>query len=162
MTSHTTERRPPIVANPSDLIPITQLEAELPTPVTGWLVELDRRHIVVMHDDVARDSITRADFRTLILEHRDNEARKVRMQAETEQRAVEQDQQFRASLNPGVPWWLVGRDVHPATAMLQDAQDADYAGRPKSAQTELLEAELGGTKDTMVFHSLGPDSDDAA
>ena len=162
MTSTDAERRPPIVANPSDLVPISQLELDLPAPVTGWLVELDRRHVVVLRDDIGRDSITRADARELIHEHRENEARKIRMQQQIDRQAIAADQEWRASLNPGIPWYNIGRDISPAAALLEAQRDAEYAGRPRSAQTELLEAELGGKGGTMVYHSLADEEDTAS
>ena len=156
------DRMTELIRVPSTLIPLSELALELATPTTGWLIELDRRGIPVQADDIGRDSITRADARQLLNEQRENEARQARMREETERQAIEQDQQWRATLNPGVPWYVVGRDISPAAAMLEASQDADYAGRPRSLQSELLEAELGGKGNTMEYHSIREEEDAAA
>ena len=81
-----------------DTIPLSHLELDLPAPITGWLIELDRRGIQVVSDDIGRPSVSRDNARVLIAEHHQNEARKARMREEAEQAAIEADQQWRAQL----------------------------------------------------------------
>jgi hypothetical protein len=51
-----------IVTVPADtLIPLSHLALDLPAPTTGWPVELDRRGIEVVTDDIGRKAISRAD-----------------------------------------------------------------------------------------------------
>jgi hypothetical protein len=51
-----------------DRIPLSHLELDLPAPTTGWLIELDRRGISVITDDIGRQAISRDDARRLITE----------------------------------------------------------------------------------------------
>jgi hypothetical protein len=138
---------PADVVDTSDLIPLSVLELDLPAPATGWLIELDRRGIAVVADDIGRDSLTKDDARELITEHRENEARKARHREETERRAIEADQQWRAQLSPGIPWYEIPAGVTAAEMWAQAEHDA----RPK--RRSLLEDALANTG-SMEYHPL--------
>jgi hypothetical protein len=57
-----------VVAAATTLIPLSVLALDLAAPATGWSPFLTVRNIAIVSDDVGRDSITRADARTLIAE----------------------------------------------------------------------------------------------
>jgi hypothetical protein len=99
---------------PSDLISLSHLELDLAAPPLGWLIELDRRHIQVVTDDLGRASISGADARQLFAEQRENEARAREVAARQEQQAIEADQRWRATLHPGVHWTAIPDGVLPA------------------------------------------------
>jgi hypothetical protein len=137
---------------PSDPIPLSQLELDLPAPTTGWLIELDRRGIAVVLDDLGRKSISRDDARTLLDEQRENEVRRQEAAERNEQRAIEADMQWRSQLNRGVPWYAIPAGVTPAEAWAQAEKDA----RPRRV-TPLQEALEGGG---MVYRPLRDDGDE--
>jgi len=70
-------------------------------------------------DDIGRSAIARADARQLFDEHRENEARKAQMREAAERQAIERDQQWRAQLSGGVPWYEIPPGVLPVVAMTQ-------------------------------------------
>jgi hypothetical protein len=130
-------------------IPPSHLELDLPVPTTGWRIELDRRGIEVVTDDIGRLSISRDNARLLIAEQRESEARQATMREEAERRAVEADQQFRAQLWTGLPWYeLPALDVPPVVAMTAAAHDAQP--RRRSLVTDLLDNPDGGS----VYHPI--------
>ena len=76
------EPAPDVVASPpTEPVPLSVLELDLPAPTTGWLIELDRRHIPIILDDLGRRAISRDDARVLLAEQRENERRKQEMLA---------------------------------------------------------------------------------
>src|SRR5215207_1973453 len=107
------------VANPSNLIPLSYLELDLAAPAAGWAVYLADRGMSIVLDDVGRASITRDAVRDLLTEQRDGEARRARLQAETERQAIEADKQWRARLPRGTPWYEIPDGVLPVLAMTQ-------------------------------------------
>ena len=134
-----------------DLVPISHLELDLPAPTTGWLVELDRRHIPVVLDDVGRRSISRADARQLFDERRENEIRQREVAERQEREAIEADRVRRASIWGGISALDLPPGVAPATVMLQAAHDA----QPR--RTSVLEDAL--SNEGTTFHSFGPTPD---
>lgn len=130
------------VSEISDGIPLSHLELDLPAPPLGWMLELDRRGIQVITDDLGRLAISREDARTLIVEHNANEARRREVAAENERQAVERDRQFRAQLGRGVHWLDMPPNIHPAAAMLAADEDSRVSVREQLLQQEL--AHLNG------------------
>lgn len=84
------------------LVPLSHLQLDLEPPAEGWTVYLEGRGVAVMHDDLGRVAIARSDAKQLFTEQAENEARKAQLRAAAEQRAVEQDQQWRAQLGTGI------------------------------------------------------------
>jgi hypothetical protein len=147
-TAPVTEPTHDVMEHPADdLIPLSVLELDLPAPTTGWLIELDRRHIQVVSDDIGRPSISRDDARTLIAEHHEAEARNREALQRQEQKAIADDRAFRARLPKGLPWYEFPDGVSPAEAW----QAAELAAQPK--RTSLLEEALSNS-DTLTYHPL--------
>ena len=115
----------------------------------GGTAYLSARHIAVVADDLGRLAITRSDARQLFDERRELEARAAEQRARLEQQAIEQDRQFRAQLNRGVPWYETP-GLTPVQALLQP----EYANRPRSVHQTLLDDALAGGGSTMVYHEL--------
>jgi hypothetical protein len=141
----------PVVPAPSDLIPLSHLELDLPAPTTGWLIELDRRGIEVVVDDVGRKSISRADARLLLDEQRENEARAREVAERNERQAIEADRQRRAQLSPGVPWYEIPADLLPVQAMTAAARDE--SPRRRNPLLDFIDNPHGGA----VFHPIQGD-----
>jgi hypothetical protein len=142
-------------AVPTEPVPLSVLELDLPAPTTGWLIELDRRGVDVVVDDIGRDSISKADARQLIAEHRDNEARKARMRAESEKRAIEADQRFRASLGVGVPASAIPHGMTYGQAIASAELDSQAYRRRASVVEDLL-----SNDGSLTFHSFSPTPDE--
>ena len=53
------------------------------------------------------------------------EAQMARHREAVERQAIELDQQRRAQLSPGVPWFMIPAGVSPAQAMAQAGRDAE-------------------------------------
>jgi hypothetical protein len=117
-------------------------------PRGDWATELAARGTQVLTDDVGRSAISRADARQLFDERRESEARKREVMERQEQAAIQADQQFRARLHPGIPWYQVPDGVLPVQAMTQAARDA----QPKR-RSVLQDALAGGE---TVMHILEP------
>jgi len=111
-------------------IPLSVLDLDLSAPVGGWRAFLADRHIEIVVDDLGRSSVSRNDARRLFDEHRDEELRKAEVRAASERRAVEADQQFRASLGAGVPASAIPAGMTYAAAVLSAELDA-YGYRPR-------------------------------
>lgn len=92
----------PVVFRDETPVPLSVIALDLAAPEFGWVAYLTGRGIAVVEDDLGRPSIPRAAARMLFDEHRANELRKAEVRAESERRAVEADQRFRASLGHGV------------------------------------------------------------
>jgi hypothetical protein len=144
-TTPATEPAPVKVAL-DELIPLSVLELDLPAPAAGWLIELDRRGIEVVTDDLGRASITRADARQLFDEHREAEARAREVAARQERQAIEADRQWREQLPSGTPWWQLPVGVSAAEVWAKAEKDA----KPKR-RTPLEDALAGGG---MVYRPL--------
>ena len=118
------------------LISLAELALSLdpPSVLGGWPAYLARRGIAVVPDDLGRPSIPRSAARELIAEHQDNEASKARHRADAEQRAVEADQQWRASLYAGLPAERVPGGMTAGMLMMaSDPMDQGPAGSPCSS-----------------------------
>jgi hypothetical protein len=139
------------VMDPADLIPLSILELDLDPPSIGWVAYLANVGITITTDDIGRNSITKTDARRLILEKQEREARKQEIVKRQEQRAVELDQQWRAQLSRGTPWYEFPDGVSPAEVWAQAEKDA----QPK--RRSVLEETLAG--EAMTFHPIGPDED---
>ena len=138
-------------AVPTDLIPLSHLELDLPAPTLGWLIELDRRGIEIVLDDVGRKSVSRDNAKMLLDEQREREVRQREAAARNEQLAVEADRVRLASIRRGVPAVDLPPGVAPATAMLA----ADHDAQPK--RTSPLQEALAG--EAMTYHRL-PSTDE--
>lgn len=136
--------------NDARLIPISHLELDLPTPPTGWLIELDRRHITVTEDDLGRTSISRGDARQLFADHLEDEARANRLREEVERQAIEADQRFRAQIAAGIPVDAV--PVGMTAAELMMASDPMGEG---SRRESVLEHALAHQDGAIVYHPIG-------
>jgi hypothetical protein len=143
-----------VVEVPADLIPISHLELDLPTPVETWNVYPAARDIEVTLDDIGRMSISRDDARMLLGEKREREAKCRAKAAEAERAAIEADQLRRSQLWGGIPADHMPPGVAPAAVMLQVSRDA----RPK--RTSVLQEALAGSE-TLTYHPL-PKSDEAS
>jgi hypothetical protein len=151
-TTPTPESTTQVVSDPSDLIPLSHLELDLPAPTTGWLIELDRRGIEVLTDDIGRAAISRDNARQLLTECRQDEIRRREAAEAAERQAVEADRVRRASIWGGVPATAIPEGVSAASAMF--AADRDARPRRQSVLEEALSNSGGYT-----FHSLGPEGE---
>jgi hypothetical protein len=133
-------------AVPTDLIPLSVLQLDLPAPGSGWDAYLTGRGISIVLDHIGRKAVSSADARQLFDEQREVEARRREMAAEAERQAVEADRVRRASIWGGVSALDLPPDVRPAAAMLQAARDA----QPKR-RTPLEDAFAG---EGIVFHPI--------
>jgi hypothetical protein len=137
-------------------VPLSHLALDLAdAPAGAWTVWLAERGIAVVFDDIGRPAISRSDARRLLDAQRQAEIRRQDLLARQEAAAVEQDRAFRASLPRGAAWYEVPDGVHPATAMLQAAKDAQPRRTPSQVEW------MFGEADTMVYHEL-PAEDDAS
>jgi hypothetical protein len=141
----------PDVEVPADVIPLSHLELDLPTPVEGWAVFLAARGIEVTLDDIGRMAIARVDARQLLTEKREREAEQARRRKLAEARAVADDQIRRAGICGGAP---AVEGVSAAALMLQADKDA----QPK--RRSVLQEALTGSE-TLTYHPL-PKSDEAS
>jgi hypothetical protein len=139
----------------SDPIPLSILELDLPAPTIGWAAGLAEKGVDIVTDDLGRLCVARADARRLFDEQRESEARAREMASENERQAIARDRAWRASLPRGAAWYDVPAGVHPATAMLQRAKDAQPRRTPSQVEW------MFGEADTMVYHEL-PAEDDAS
>jgi hypothetical protein len=131
----------------ADLIPLSALALDLDAPAEGWPVFLADRHLEIVLDDLGRSAISRDAARRLFDERRENEVRARELAERQEREAVARDQEWRARLPRGVPWYEVPDGVLPVVAMTA----ADRAAQPKRA-TVLQEALSG---ESMTFHRFG-------
>jgi hypothetical protein len=137
----------PDVEVPADVIPLSHLELDLPTPVEGWTVFLAARDIEVTLDDIGRMAVARVDARILLAEKREREAEQARRRKLQEAQAVADDQIRRSRIWRGAP---AVEGVRAAEAMLQAAHDA----RPK--RQSVLQHALGNSGE-LVFHPIQGD-----
>jgi hypothetical protein len=111
------------------------------------MIELDRRGIEVVADDLGRLAVSRDDARTLIAEQRENERRARAAAAEAERQAIERDQRRLAAVWTGVPAVDLPYGVSAAGAMLA----ADKAARPR--RQSVLEESLSNSG-TFTYHPI--------
>ncbi|HEY6810418.1 MAG TPA: hypothetical protein VIZ70_04765 [Propionibacteriaceae bacterium] len=132
------------------------LELDLPAPTLGWLIELDRRGITVLADDLGRKAISRGDARMLLDEQREDEDRAREVAARREQQLIQQDRLRRASLPTGIPAGMVPDGLRPAEAMMLAGESS--APRARSVREQLLERELSHrTEPELIYQPIGPD-----
>ena len=153
--STVTAPEPADVVDPSDLIPLSVLALDLEPPAGGWVAYLTNRGIAVMADDIGRTAVSRGAARGLILEKQQGEARRREVAERNERNAIEADQQFRARLWRGEPWYEAPMGVSPAQAW----HAAEKDGQPK--RTSVLEEALSNSGG-LVYHPLPSAPDDAA
>ena len=116
-------------------IPLSVLALDLDQqPANGWAAYLAGHGISIAFDDLGRRCISRADAKRLLDEKRQAEIRRQDLSARLEQEAVEKDRAFRASLPRGAAWYEVPAGVRPATAMLQQAKDAEPRRTPSQVE----------------------------
>jgi hypothetical protein len=133
-----------------DLIALSVFALDVPPPGPGgWPAELDRRDIPVVLDDIGRWSISRAAARDLLMENRENEARKARKAAVLERRAIEADQAFRESLPVGISAGVVPEGLSAAQLMMLSDPD-----REKSKRQTVVEHALANPAGAIVFHTV--------
>jgi hypothetical protein len=139
----------------SEVMPISHLALDLPTPELGWPAYLSSRDIAIVEDGIGRSAISRVDAKQLFDEHRDNDARKAELRAAAEQRAIEADRVFRAQLGVGVPASLIPAGMTYAAAALSAELDGQTY-RPRASVVEDLLDNGGG----LVFHPIDHKPDD--
>jgi hypothetical protein len=133
-------------------VPLTELERDLPAPAAGWAAELDRRGVAVVLDDLGRAAVDRATARVLFAEHREQQEAAARRRAEIEQRAIEADQRFRASLPAGVPAGAVPEGISGGQLMM--LSDPMQGSRRQSVLEHALEHPDGA----LIFHPINEDA----
>jgi hypothetical protein len=129
-------------------IPLSVLELDLATPTMGWSAYLAEKGINVLLDDLGRLSIHRVDAKRLFVEKREAEQKAREIAAATERAAIEKDQQFRAALPRGLPWYALPDGVSFAEAAAA-AEAAEHPSRTPSPGEWLF-----GGADSMVYHEL--------
>jgi hypothetical protein len=141
------------VMTPAEPVPLSHLELDLPAPTTGWLIELDRRGIEVVTDDVGRLAVSRENARLLISEHRAATSHAREVAARRDQQLIEADRVRRANMPAGIPAGLVPDGMSGAEAMLL----AGEKRRPRSVHEQLLEREFAHSGPAPGYQSIGPD-----
>jgi hypothetical protein len=132
-------------------IPLSVLELDLATPTIGWSAYLAEKGINVVLDDLGRLSIHRVDAKRLFVEKREAEQKARELAAATERAAIEKDQQFRAALPRGLPWYALPDGVSFAEAAAAE-EAAKHPSRTPSPGEWLF-----GETDTMTYHELPRD-----
>jgi hypothetical protein len=134
------------------VITLSELGLDLPTPAAGWAAEMAARGVEVVRDDLGRAAISRRAARLLFTEHLAEEELAARKRAEIEQRAVEAHQRFLASLPAGIPAGAVPEGIAAAQwAMLNDPE------RQEARRESPLEHALRNSG-TPVFHPIRRES----
>jgi hypothetical protein len=145
----------PAEVPPADLIPLSVLGLDVAEPITGWEPFLTVRNIPTVFDDVGRKAVSRADARTLIAEHREQqeaaEAHQRAVRERQEAAAVEADQRFRAQLPSGIPWL----DLPPGVTAAEVWAATEKNARPRRRTVLEDSLEHQGT----VLHPIGPTPD---
>jgi hypothetical protein len=137
---------------PEQPVPLVELALSLPEPPLGWEVELDARGVPVFPDDVGRPSISRDAARQLLAEHREQQEAAARRRVEIEQRAVEADQRFRASLPAGIPAGAVPDGISAGQLMMLSDPERQGSRRESVLQHALAN---GGS---AVYHPINEDA----
>jgi hypothetical protein len=146
MFSRPVVESPPVVVEPHELIPLSQLALDMPEPAEGWRVFLQSRNIEVLRDDVGRRSISKSDVRLLLEEQAAAEEQARRKRREQEQAAVVADELRRSRIWSGIPA-SAHEGLSPAAAML----GADYERRPRRKNP--IEEALSDS--TLTYHPYG-------
>ncbi len=107
-----------------ELIPISHLALELPSPGVDWAHYLRGRGIEVTVDYAGRPAVSCAVVKQLIQEKNDAEAKAREVAAV---RDAEFERQRQANLPKGLAWWEVPVGMSPAEAMVAAGGDD---GRP--------------------------------
>ena len=138
-----------------ELIPLSHLALDLPTPDEGWVLFLGRRAITIRPDRLGRDSIDFGAAQRLFDEHRAHVLRQAGLRKVAEQAAIEQDEAFRASLGRGIPV-----DAIPAGMTYGEAvASAELDSQPYRPRASMVEDLFDGGG--MVFHPIVHDADEA-
>jgi hypothetical protein len=87
-----------VPAVPSEVVPLSVLALDLPSPATGWEPFLTVRNIAIVVDDIGRPSVSRDDAGTLIAEKHEGERRAREVAKQQEQAAIAADQAWRSQL----------------------------------------------------------------
>jgi hypothetical protein len=135
------------------VVPLSELERDLPAPPGGWAAELAGRGAEIVLDDLGRAAVDRATARALFAEHREQQQVADRRRAEIERRAIEAHQRFRASLPAGIPWSAEVPGLTPAMLMMA----ADPMGQG-SRRESVLEHSLSNPAGALVFHPVNEDA----
>src|SRR5687767_10315494 len=139
------EPAPDVIVPAEPPVPLSHLELDLPAPVEGWAVFLAGRGVEVTLDDIGRMSVSRGDARQLLIEQREAEARQAELRARQEQRAVEQDQAFRARLGRGIPASVIpAGSTYVAAVQSAELDAVGYRPRPSLVE-DLLDNSSGST-----------------
>jgi hypothetical protein len=138
---------------PEPVVPLAELERDLPTPAAGWAAELAGRGVEVVLDDLGRASVTRAAARLLFTEHLAQEELAARKRAELEQRAIEADQRFRASLPPGIAADQVPEGISAGQLMMLSDPE-----REKGRRESVLEHSLSNPAGALIYHPINEDA----
>jgi hypothetical protein len=133
---------------PEQVVPLSELERDLPAPADGWAAELERRGVAVLEDDLGRAAVDRATARVLFAEHRERQEAAARRREEIEQRAVEADQRFRASLPAGIPAGAVPEGISAGQMMM--LSDPMQGSRRQSVLEHSLEHPAGAIVYTPI------------
>jgi hypothetical protein len=149
----------PVEVAPAEPVPISVLSLDLAEPpVGGWAAYLKGRGIEVVTDDIGRESVSRSDARMLLAEQAEAEVRKREIMERNEQRMAAADQAWRAGLHKGVPWYRLPDGMSPGEAMAFAEAEAN---RHKSTWESLMEAELTGSPNSMVYQPFPNDADES-
>jgi hypothetical protein len=130
-------------------VPLSTIALDLPAPLDGWPVELERRGVVVFEDDLGRPAVERAVARALFTEHRANEARVARAREEHERQLVAADEARRAAIPKGIP---VSAEVPGLSAalLMMAADPMDQGSRRES----VLEHALSNPAGAIVYRTV--------
>lgn len=134
--------------NPTPLIALSVLELDLDPPGGGWELDLARRGVSVVIDDLGRRSISRNAARRLFSERSDAAARAQEAAARND---AANEARRLASIRPGVPAGLVPPGVLPVVAMTAAERD----NRPR--RQSVLQDALSNSGTT--FYPIGTDPD---
>ena len=141
------------VTVPSDLIPLSQLALDVDPPSVGWDAYLTGRGIPIVLDHIGRSAVSSADAGQLLIERREDEARRREVAARQEQAAIERDRVFRAALPTGLHWTDIPVGASAAEVWAQQEKDA----KPKR-RTPLEDALAG---DGMIYRPLRDDGNES-
>jgi hypothetical protein len=128
-------------------VPLSELARDLPEPAVGWAVELERRGIEIVEDDLGRAAITRAVARAIFAEHRENEVLMARHREEIEQRVIAADEARRAAMPRGVPAGMIPAGLTGGQMMM--AADPMSGARRESPVEHALR-----NSGSAVYHPL--------
>jgi hypothetical protein len=138
---------------PEQVVPLSELERDLPAPPAGWAAELDRRGVAVVADDLGRAAVDRATARALFSEHHEQQVAAARKREEAERQAIEADQAFRAQLPKGIPVDAIPAGMTAGQLMMAVDRMAEGSKR----QT-VVEHALQNPDGAIVYHSIGGES----